>query len=481
MAPAILKSEADAPAQNYVAAKQPARSHSPSLLHRSLLEKPHKVIRASGSYLYLEDGRRILDACGGAAVAIIGHGNDEVAQAALDQMRQVSYVHTLSYTTDSAENLARSILNSDDSGFDHGLVKAFFVGSGSEANDAAMKCARQYWYEKGQSQRRYFVSREQGYHGNTIGAMSVSTMVGRKVPYQDILLPHVSHVSAADIYHGLKDGETEKEFTQRLIAEIEEEFLRLGPENIISFMAETVVGAASGTMTAPKGYWSAVRDLCNKYGILLHLDEIMCGMGRTGTLFAFEQEGIQPDIVTIGKGLGGGYSPIAAMLINSTIVDSLRTGTSAFNHGQTYQAHPVSCATALAVQNILRRDGLLERVKILGSKLHDLLLTTFAGCDYVGDIRGRGLFWSLEFMENKAQKRPFPREFHFGPRVQQAAFTMGVAVYPGSGTIDGLNGDHVIFAPPYTTTEEELEVAVATVKKAYDEVLSAYFSLEHAI
>jgi adenosylmethionine-8-amino-7-oxononanoate aminotransferase len=197
-------------------------------------------------------------------------------------------------------------------------------------------------------------------------------------------------------------------------------------------------------------------------------------------MFAFEQERIQPDIVTIGKGLGGGYSPIAAMLINSTIVDSLRKGTSAFNHGQTYQAHPVSCATALAVQNILRRDGLLARVRCLGSKLHDMLSTTFAGCHYVGDIRGRGLFWSLEFMENKAQKSPFPREFHFGPRVQQAAFNMGVAIYPGSGTIDGLNGDHVIFAPPYTATEEELEVAVANVKKAYDEVVVSYFSLEHA-
>lgn len=237
MAPAILHAEADASAQNCNAAnKQLAQSDSPSLLHRSLLEKPHRVIRGSGSYLYLEDGRKILDACGGAAVAIIGHGNDEVAQAALDQMRQVSYVHTLSYTTDSAENLARSILKSNDSGFDHGLVKAFFVGSGSEANDAAMKCARQHWYEKGQTQRRYFVSRLQGYHGNTIGAMSVSTMVGRKIPYQDILLPHISHVSAADVYHGLRDGETEEEFTQRLIAEIEAEFLRLGPENIISFM-----------------------------------------------------------------------------------------------------------------------------------------------------------------------------------------------------------------------------------------------------
>lgn len=216
--------------------KHTAQPEEPSLLHRSLLERPYKVVSAKGSYLHLDNGKEILDACGGAAVAIIGHGNEEVTQATVEQMRQVSYVHTGAYTTESAEELARVILRPQQSGFDHGLVKAFFVGSGSEANDAGMKCARQYWVEKGQTQRKYYVSRKQSYHGNTIGAMSVSTVLARRTPYEDILLPHVSHVSAPDTYHGMLDGETEDIFAKRLVAELEAEFLRLGPENVVSFM-----------------------------------------------------------------------------------------------------------------------------------------------------------------------------------------------------------------------------------------------------
>lgn len=229
-------------------------------------------------------------------------------------------------------------------------------------------------------------------------------------------------------------------------------------------------------MMAPNGYWLAVRALCSRYGILLHLDEVMCGMGRTGTYFAFEQEEIQPDIVTIGKGLGGGYSPIAGMLINQKIVDGLRQGTSAFNHGHTYQAHPVTCATALAVQNIVRRDNLISRVRKLGTVLQEMLFATFDGCEYVGQVRGRGFFWSIEFMRDKARKTPFPREFAFGLRVQKACFDMGVAIYPCPGTIDGWKGDHVLIAPPYTATVQELGITVSTVKSAYDEVVSDYQS-----
>lgn len=212
----------------------------PSLLHRSLIGQPYRVVSASQNYLYLEDGSRILDACGGAAVAIIGHGNEEVIQATITQMTKVSYVHTLAYTTDSAEDLAKCILGTFNSEqathYNHGLTKAFFVGSGSEANDAAMKCARQYWYEKGEPQRKFYVARKQAYHGNTIGAMSVSSAVGRKIPYEDILLPGVSFVSAADAYHGRQETETEEQYVARLVTEIEDNFLRLGPENIISFM-----------------------------------------------------------------------------------------------------------------------------------------------------------------------------------------------------------------------------------------------------
>ncbi|KAH8901121.1 aminotransferase class 3 [Thozetella sp. PMI_491] len=444
------------------------QQEEPSLLHRSLLERPHTVTRASRSYLYLEDGRKVLDACGGAAVAILGHGHPEVLDAVMDQMRKVSYVHTVAYTTESAEALANWIIGSRRTGFDHGLAKAYFIGSGSEANDAAMKCARQYWFEKGETQRKFFISRQQAYHGNTIGAMSVSSLVGRKIPYQDVLLPNVAFVSPADAYHGKRAGETDESFVQRLMDELEAEILRLGPENVISFIGETVSGAALGSMPAPPGYWRAVRAMCDKYGILLHLDEIMCGAGRTGSYFAFEQEGMRPDIVTIGKGLGGGYAPIAGMLINDKIVDSLRKGTSAFNHGHTYQAHPVSCAAALAVQRVLERDHLIERVAASADGLEAALRKTFANCAYVGDIRGRGFFWTLEFVKNKETKEPFERSVNFGPKVQNTAFELGVALYPGAGTVDGVRGDHITIAPPYMASNEELKIAVSLLKKAYD-------------
>ncbi|KAF2645987.1 aminotransferase class 3 [Massarina eburnea CBS 473.64] len=446
----------------------------PALLHRSFTELPHKVIRASGNTLHLSNGRRILDACGGAAVAIIGHGNAEVIQSTTEQMHRVSYVHTMSYTTSSSEELAQCILKPfGASTFDHGLTKAFFVGSGSEANDAAMKCARQYWFEKGEVKRRVYVARKKAYHGNTLGAMSVSSILPRKVPYDDVLLPNVAFVSAADAYHGLVGKETEREYVGRLVDELEDEFLRLGPENVVSFIGETVSGAAMGAMPAPKGYWQAVRALCTKYNILLHLDEVMCGMGRMGTYFAFEQEGIQPDIVTIGKGLGGGYAPIAGMLINDKIVSGLRQGSSTFNHGQTYQAHPVSCATALAVQKIVKREGLVARSAAIGKKLERMLSEAFEGCEYVGDIRGGGTFWGIEFVKDRETRLPFSK-VGLGSAIQLQAFELGVAVYPGSGTADGVLGDHVLLAPPYTATEEELQMAVDVLKQAYEMAVVQY-------
>ena len=437
------------------------------LMHRSLTETPLEVVRASGSYLHLSSGASILDGCGGAAVAIIGHGNEEVLAATVVQMQKVSYVHTLSYTTSSAEDLANFILEVPPGGFEHGLVKAYFCGSGSEANDAAMKLARQYFYEKGEPQRKFYVARTQSYHGNSIGSMSISGMLARKVPYKDTLLPNVSFVSPAYPYQYQHASETEQDYVERLIAELDTEFQRIGPENIISFIAEPVVGAATGCVTAPKGYFAGVRKLCAKYGILLHLDEIMCGMGRTGTFFAFEQEHLQPDIVTIGKGLGGGYAPVAAVLMSSKIVDVLRAGSAAFNHGHTYQAHPVTCATALAVQKIVRRDYLVQRCGLMGMQLNKMLVDTFSGSRFVGDIRGRGLFWGIEFVRDRTTKEPFPPSARFSYRVQQNAFKLGLAVYPGAGTVDGIRGDHILIAPPFTTSVVDLGKIVTLLKKAY--------------
>ncbi|KAL4876814.1 pyridoxal phosphate-dependent transferase [Aspergillus karnatakaensis] len=443
-----------------------------ALLHRCLSERPYQVSRAEGSYLYLSDGRKILDACGGAAVAIIGHGNKEVIAATTAQMNQVSYVHTMSYTTSSAEDLARSVLSPENCpSFDHGLVRAYFVGSGSEANDAAMKCARQYWYElgKGRTSRKVFVSRRGGYHGNTIGAMSISGNVARKKPYLETVLSNVAFVSPAFAYRfqQTEKGETEDMYAHCLVEEVEAEFLRLGPENVVMFSAETVVGATTGCVSAPRGYWRGIREVCDRYGILLHLDEIMCGTGRTGTYFAFEPEGIRPDIVTLGKGLGGGYVPIAAMLVSGKIIDVLRQGSSSFNHGHTYQAHPIACAAALAVQDVIRKEQLIEKCYRQGKRLGVLLRKEFGDSRFVGDIRGKGLFWALEFVEDKKSKQPFHAGMGFGISVQKQAFELGIAVYPGAGTVDGEKGDHILLAPPYNVTDEDLDNIVRILKRAY--------------
>lgn len=438
------------------------KSASSHLLNRSLAVRPDEVSHAKALSIFLNDGREILDACGGAAVCLIGHGNEEVIDAMTEQARKICYVHTQAYTTSAAEELANLVLE----GSPHGLEKAMFVGSGSEANDSAMKLARQYFYEKGEHQRLHFVVRQQAYHGATLGAMSLSTNIGRKIPFAKFEYPHISSVSPAFPYRYQRQCETPEEFCDRLLTEIEAEFLRVGPEKIVAFVAETMVGATTGCVSPPVGYFRGVRSLCDKYGILLILDEVMCGTGRTGTYFAFEKEDVEPDITTVAKGLGGGYAAIAGIYIHRKVVDVLWRGSKAFAHGHTYQAHPVNCATALAVQKIIRRDGLVQRCRDLGPALEKMLREELSGCRSVGDIRGRGLFWAVEFVRDQSSKEPFDHGVGFGKLVQAEAFKRGVAVYPGAGTIDGVCGDHVMLAPPFTITEQQLETVVAVLRDA---------------
>ncbi|UKZ78583.1 hypothetical protein TrVFT333_006329 [Trichoderma virens FT-333] len=397
----------------------------PGLLHRSLIERPQKVVSGSGIYLTLADGSRILDGCCGAAVSVIGHGNKQVQDAIMQQYLNVEYVHTMAYTTSSAEELADALTELSRP---FGLTKAYFVCSGSEAMDAAMKLARQYHFENGQPQRRNFVARRQAYHGNTIGAMSVSSNLPRKIPYDGALtLDNVSFVSPAYAYRGQRDSETEEQYAARLVQELDDKFQQLGPETV--------------------GYFEGVRKVCDRYGILLILDEVMCGSGRTGTYFAFEREG---DVVNV-----------------------LKRGTASFVHGHTYQAHPACCAAGLAVQQVIKREDLVAKCLSKGAFLESRLRSTLGDAKHVGEIRGRGLFLGIEFVQDRASKQPFKPAVKFASRMQEAAHSRGLAVYPGSGTVDGLNGDHVILAPPLTITEEELEEVVRLLKVAYDAVEEA--------
>jgi adenosylmethionine-8-amino-7-oxononanoate aminotransferase len=439
------------------------------VLHNSLVSILPTVTSASGSYLTLSTGQRVLDACTGAAVAIIGHGDPDVQAAVMEQMSNLSYTHTGAFTTPVAEALADDILK----GNPYGLCRAFFVCSGSDAMDAALKLARQYYVEVGLPQRKHLVARERSFHGNTVGAMSVSSHKARRAPFEGaLMLDNVSFVSATYAYRGQLQGENEETYAARLVKELDDEFQSVGPETVMAFISEPVGGATAGCLTAPKGYYQGVRQLCDKYGILLIFDEVMCGSGRTGTYFAFEQEGhgVYPDLITLGKGLAGGYAPMGAVLAHKKVIRGFQSGSSYFVHSHTYQAHAVSCAAALAVQKVLRRDDLVARCATQGRWLEDTLKSTFGERKYVGDIRGRGLFWAIEFVKDRTTKEPFDPALCFSLKMVDEALRRGLSIYPGAGTIDGFKGDHILIAPPYNMANGEYNDMISLLRETYDVV-----------
>jgi adenosylmethionine-8-amino-7-oxononanoate aminotransferase len=443
------------------------------LLHRSLHALSPIATGGAGIYLHAADGRAIIDGSGGAAVACLGHGNRRVRDAIAAQLDKVAYVHTAIFSNQAAEELADMLVGHAPGGLTH----AYFASSGSEGTEAALKLARQYFLEIAQPERHKFIARRGSYHGNTLGALSAGGNAARRAPYAPLLSPAFSHVSPAFAYRFQRDDESEAQFTTRLGAELEAEFQRLGPDNVAAFVAEPVVGATTGCVAAPAGYFRAVRDICDRHGALLILDEVMCGMGRTGTMHAWEQEGITPDIQVIAKGLGGGYAPIGGILIAGRIIEALRAGTGSFQHGHTYQAHPVASAAALAVQKVIRDDDLLTNVRAMGTLLSDRLTDRLGNHRHVGDIRGRGLFWALEFVADRGSKAAFDPGLKIYDRVKTAAFDLGLAIYPMGGTIDGVNGDHVIVAPPYNVTAPEIETIVARLGDAVDTALASIASI----
>ncbi|KAK6204360.1 pyridoxal phosphate-dependent transferase [Scheffersomyces amazonensis] len=430
-----------------------------SLLHRSLTAAPAIVTKTSGPYLYLSNGEKILDGCGGAAVISVGHSNPEVVKAVSDQLSQVSYIHTSDYTTSVSEKLANKLLEK----YQDKLSKVYFVNSGSEANEAAVKLATQYFFEQGKTSKSHFISRNQSYHGNCLAGLSLSGFPARRVPYEQIISDIFHKVDPAYEYRYKHKAETTEEYVKRLADQLEQEILQIGPENVAGFFAETVVGATTGCVTAPKGYFKAIQKVCQKYDVLLILDEIMCGSGRTGTFFAWEQEGIVPDITTAGKALGSGYSPLAAVFITPKIIDVLKKGSSAFVNGHTYQCFSLSSAAGLAVQTIIERDGLLTNVLEMGTYLEIKLKEKLSQFDIVGDIRGRGLFWGVEFVKDKRTLEPLDPSLKSGPKIQSLILKRGVAVYPGFGTKDGYSGDHILIAPSFDVTKDQIDIIVDTI------------------
>jgi adenosylmethionine-8-amino-7-oxononanoate aminotransferase len=437
------------------------------VLHRSGAIPPIAV-RGEGIYLHTADGRRIIDASGGAAVACLGHGNRRVAEAIGRQAAAMAYAHSGTFSNQPAEDLADIILENEPGG----LTRAWFCSSGSEGNEAAIKLARQYFLEIGQPQRTRTIARRLSYHGTTLGALAAGGNMMRRAYYEPILSRAHSLVSPCFAYRFKHDGETDGQYLDRLAEELDAEFQRLGSDTVMAFLAEPVVGATTGCVTAIPGYFQRVRAICDRYGALLILDEVMCGMGRTGTMHAWEQEGITPDIQVIAKGLGGGYQPIGGILIADRILRALADGSGGFLHGQTYQAHPVACAAALEVQRIIREDNLVANVAAMGSRLETALQERFGNHRHVGDIRGRGLFRALEFVSDRASKQVFDPALKLHERVKAEGMARGLATYPMGGTIDGTHGDHVILAPPYIVTATDIDGIVERLGEAVDAAVS---------
>ncbi|KAF2204908.1 aminotransferase [Delitschia confertaspora ATCC 74209] len=429
-----------------------------AILHRRIPNEPPKCVASSGNYLGLVDGRQILDATGGAAVAAIGHGNARVKAAMMRQMDEVSYVHTSFFTTTASEELGRMLIDSTKGQ----MARAVIYSSGSEAMEASMKLARQYFLELSQPDRTKFIARKESYHGTTIGALSMGGHLARRKFFEPLLLGNITHVSACNEYRGPMEGESVREYVARLARELDDEFERLGPETVCAFVAEPVSGAALGCVPAVPGYFQAMKAVCDKHGALLIVDEVMCGMGRTGTMHAWEQEGIVPDIQTIGKGLGGGYQPVAGILIGHKVITAITNGTGAFAHGQTYQGHPVACAAAVEVLRIIQEHSLVDNVRRMGALLGRMLKQRLSTHDHVGDIRGKGLFWGIEFVLDKATKQPFPPAMHIANGITDKglAAPYNISLYYGTGTVDGRCGDHILLAPPYNVTETDVKIIV---------------------
>lgn len=438
------------------------------IIHRSLLSTPPQAARAQGAYIYDAQDKAYLDGSSGAAVSIVGHSHPKVLAAMQKQMNSVAYAHTGSFTTEVAEQLADFLCARAPGDLDY----CYFVSGGSEAVESALKMARQYFVEMGKPNKKYFIAREQSYHGNTLGALAVGGNKWRKKQFEPLLID-VGRVSACFEYRGRRDDESQSQYTQRLLQELEDKIIELGADNVIAFVAEPVVGATAGAVPPTPGYFKGVRDICTRHGILMIADEVMCGMGRTGSFFAVEQEAIVPDLITIAKGLGGGYQPIGAVMARGPIVGALRTGSGLFQHGHTYMAHAVACAAALAVQQVVVEEKLIEQVQNLSPVLENLLKEQLGDLPYVGDIRGRGLFWGVELVEDRATKKTFDPALKIHAQIKSVAMDLGLLIYPGGGTVDGKYGDHILIAPPYICREEELNKLVERLTIAVKQVAEA--------
>ena len=437
-----------------------------SLINRSLTDYYPRAVSAEGIYITDDKGNRYLDGSSGAGVSCLGHGNQEVVQAMHEQARKISFASSVFYVTDIAEALAEDLVSHAPAG----LSFATFGCGGSEQVESAMKLARQYHVERGETGKSIIIGRAQSYHGMTLATLNVGGHAQRRQLYQPMFAP-TYQIDPHFEYRYKHAGETLAEYSLRAANQLQSKIKELGAENIAAFICEPVVGATTGCVPANSTYFQRIREICDEHNIVLILDEIFCGMGRTGTLHACEQDNVIPDILVLAKGLGGGYQPVSAMLIAEHIIEAIGNGRGYVANGHTYMNHPVNCAAALAVQKIIRRDNLVENIRKSGDYLRARLEATFGDHPNIGDIRGRGLMLAMEFVEDRDSKRPFSQQANLWQLLQRTAMSKGLMCYPGQGTADGQRGDHVILAPPYIITENECDELVDKLQLAIDETL----------
>ena len=438
------------------------------ILHRAANAVMPTAVGGKGIELFDSTGKTYIDASGGAAVSCLGHGHPDVLAALHKQLDRLAYAHTGFFTTDVAEQLADRLIEDAPRGLDH----VYLVSGGSEAVEAALKMARQYFVEKGETQRRHIIARRQSYHGNTLGALAAGGNEWRRSQFRPLLI-ETHHIDPCFAYRLQDAGESDAAYAARAAQALEDKILELGADQVIAFVAETVVGATAGAVPPVGDYFKRIRAICDRYGVMLILDEVMCGMGRTGTLHACEQDGIAPDLLVIAKGLGGGYQPIGAVLLSAKIFESFFKGSGFFQHGHTYMGHPMAAAAGLAVQEVIRRDKLLGNVGAMGDHLQRRLEERFANHHHVGDIRGRGLFRGVEMVADRGSKQPFAPELKLNAVIKREAMARGLMVYPMGGTIDGVRGDHVLLAPPFIVTREQVDAIVERLGDAVDAAVAS--------
>ena len=437
------------------------------VFYRHTKFEPPMAVGGEGVYIVDADGKRYLDASGGAAVSSLGHNHPRVVDAIKAQLDSLPFAHTGFFTSQPAETLADELIAEAPEGLD----RVYFVSGGSEAVEASLKIARQYFLERGEPERRRFIARRQSYHGNTLGALSVGGNLWRREPFAPLLCES-HHIAPCYAYRDRQDHESEEDYGIRVADELEEKIAELGAESVIGFICEPVVGATLGAVPAVPGYLARIREICDAHGLLLIFDEVMCGMGRTGSMYACQFDGVSPDLLVTAKGLGAGYQPIGAMLVSRHIYSTIAEGSGFFQHGHTYMGHATACAAGVAVQQVIRDEGLLGRVTTQGEKLTQALTERFGNHPHVGDIRGRGLFLGLELVADRTSKAPFEPQRRIHAGIKQLALERGLICYPMGGTLDGARGDHVLLAPPFIIEDGHIEELVEKLGQSVDAAIS---------